>query len=95
MMNLKAIYERKREAYAKWRSVMDAATKEDRPLSAEDQTTCNECETVIDDCNTQIQAQQEQDRQAGRARPELAAQLVAAFQLVAEADVARGALRSE
>ena len=65
-MNLKAIYERKREAYAKWRSVMDAATKEDRPLSAEDQTTCNECETVIDDCNTQIHAQQEQDRQAAR-----------------------------
>lgn len=65
-MNLKAIYERKRDAYAKWRGIMDAATKEDRPLSAEEQATIDECERVIDECNQQIEAHEKTE--AAKAR---------------------------
>jgi hypothetical protein len=40
-MALRDLYERKREAYAKWRGVMDTAEKEGRALSAEDKATCD------------------------------------------------------
>lgn len=75
-MNLRPIYERKRDAYAKWRGIMDAATKEDRPLSAEDQTTVDECERVIDECNQQIEAHEKTE--ANRAKLAKVAEEIAA-----------------
>jgi len=62
-MSLKEIYERKREAYAVWRGLMDQATKEDRSLSADETAKCNECEKAIDQCNEQIAAEEEKIRQ--------------------------------
>lgn len=50
-MNLREIYERKREAYAVWRGIVDLATKEDRPLTAEEKQTVDNCEATIDECN--------------------------------------------
>lgn len=65
-MNLRPIYERKRDAYAKWRSIMDVATKEDRPLTAEEQATIDECERIIDDCNQQIEAHEKTEATKAR-----------------------------
>lgn len=54
-MALKEIYERKRNAYAVWRATLEAAEKENRPLSAEDKAICEKCEADINQCNAEIE----------------------------------------
>lgn len=65
-MGLRDIYERKREAYAAWRAVMDSASKEDRPITAEEQATIDSCEKAIDQANQDIAAEENRQRQAAK-----------------------------
>ena len=55
-MTLKEIYERKRNAYATWRGIMDTAEKESRALTAEEKATCDKCEVEVDQCDVEIAA---------------------------------------
>lgn len=61
-MTLKELYELKRNAYAKWRDVMDQAAKEDRALTSDEKQICDECEKAIDDVNQQIASQEDEIR---------------------------------
>ncbi len=55
---LKGLYDKKRQAYAEWKEVMDAAKAEDdRDLTAEENETVDRCESVIDDCNEKIETE--------------------------------------
>jgi HK97 family phage major capsid protein len=79
LSELKAIYEKKRDAYARWRDVLDSAEKEGRALTAEDNAICNECEKVIDECNAQIKGLEAREEQRQRLA-EVGAELAAAKQ---------------
>lgn len=74
---LKAIYEKKRDAYARWRDVLDSAANEGRAITAEERAICDECEQVIDQCNQDLQAIQDAERQRQRLA-EVASELEAA-----------------
>ena len=66
MSKITDLYQKKREAYAAWRAIMDTAKAENRELTAEETATVDQAETDIDLCNEGVSAEQERERREAK-----------------------------
>ena len=63
---IRQLLEQKREAYAKWRDVMDTADREGRERSAEENEIVDRCEQMVEDCNAAVEALEAEDKRRQR-----------------------------